>query len=37
MDALGIGAPFVFAGVVVIGTLMLTGKLEQYTDGSPSR
>ena len=35
MDALGMGAPFVFAGVVVIGTLMLTGKLEEYSGAPP--
>jgi MFS family permease len=30
MDALGMGAPFVFAGVMVIGTLLLTTSLEEY-------
>ncbi len=30
MDALGMGMPFLFAGVMVIGTLALTGKLEEY-------
>ncbi len=30
MDALGMGMPFLFAGVMVIGTLALTGQLEEY-------
>ncbi len=30
MDALGMGMPFLFAGIMVIGTLALTGKLEEY-------
>ncbi len=30
MDALGMGIPFLFAGVMVIGTLALTGQLEEY-------
>jgi MFS family permease len=34
MDIMGMGAPFVFAGLMVIGTLMLTGKLEEYTRDS---
>jgi multidrug resistance protein len=36
MDALGMGTPFLFAGVMVIGTLLLTGSLEEYgRDHSP--
>jgi multidrug resistance protein len=35
MDALGMGVPFVFAGVMVIGTLLLTGSLEEYGHDSP--
>lgn len=30
MDALGMGVPFVFAGVMVIGTLLLTTSLEEH-------
>lgn len=30
MDALGMGVPFVFAGVMVIGTLLLTASLEEH-------
>jgi multidrug resistance protein len=30
MDALGMGVPFLFAGVMVLGTLMLTGSLGEY-------
>jgi MFS family permease len=32
MDALGMGVPFLFAGVMVLGTLLLTGALEGYSD-----
>lgn len=32
MDVLGKGTPFVFAGVMVIGTLMLTMSMEQYVE-----
>jgi multidrug resistance protein len=39
MDALGMGVPFVFAGVMVIGTLLLTGSLEEYghEPGAPEK
>ena len=39
MDALGMGVPFLFAGAMVLLTLMLTGSLEEYghTPDSPSR
>lgn len=30
MDALGMGVPFLFAGLMVIGTLFLTASLEEY-------
>ena len=30
MDALGMGVPFLFAGVMVLGTLLLTGTLGNY-------
>ena len=32
MDALGMGVPFLFAGVMVMLTLLLTGALEGYSD-----
>lgn len=32
MDVLGKGTPFVFAGVMVMGTLMLTMSMEQYVE-----
>jgi multidrug resistance protein len=32
MDALGMGVPFLFAGLMVLGTLLLTGKLSSYRE-----
>ncbi len=34
MDALGMGAPYLFAGAAVFGTLLLTGRLHSYGLGT---
>lgn len=34
MDALGMGVPYLFAGVMVLGTLLFTAPLEDYTHDS---
>ena len=36
MDTLGMGIPFIFAGVMVLATLLLTGALETYVAKSAS-
>jgi hypothetical protein len=37
MDHLGLGFPFIFAGVLVLGTLLLTSSMEDYAVvGAPS-
>ncbi|HKY97054.1 MAG TPA: MFS transporter, partial [Gemmatimonadaceae bacterium] len=36
MDTLGMGIPFIFAGVMVLATLLLTGAMESYLATSNS-
>ena len=36
LDRLGPGVPFAVAGVLVLGTLMLTSALEQYMAPAPA-